>query len=389
MSATRPFSKYAYWFCCAFILTSAFLHPKWQVGKAEGTLTWDVAGYYFYLPAFLIFEDAKELKFKDDIFEKYHPSGSFYQAYKDEKSGNMIMKYPIGLCLMYLPFFLIGHLIALIGGWPADGFSLPYQAAISFGSMLVAFIGLWFLRKSLLHFFDEKAAAVVLIAVALGTNYYNYSAFDYAMPHNYLFTLCAILIYFSIRFYENTDYKKAAIIGVCVGLAALTRPTDIVFAIFPVLFAFTPVVEKLEFIRKHFFKIALAAVIVFAIGSIQLIYWKWVSGDWLVYSYQDQGFNWKGPHFNAVWFSYRKGWFVYTPMMIFAIAGMFFLFQKKYRSLFWPVLALFFVHMWIVAAWNIWWDGGGFGQRAMIDIYPALALPIAAFAAGIWRFGFL
>ena len=32
------------------------------------------------------------------------------------------------------------------------------------------------------------------------------------------------------------------------------------------------------------------------VGFIQLAYWKYASGEWLVYSYEDQGFSWLKPH---------------------------------------------------------------------------------------------
>ena len=32
----------------------------------------------------------------------------------------------------------------------------------------------------------------------------------------------------------------------------------------------------------------------------------------------------------------------------------------------------------MTAAWDIWWYGGSFGQRALIQAYPVLLFPIAA-----------
>ena len=54
-------------------------------------------------------------------------------------------------------------------------------------------------------------------------------------------------------------------------------------------------------------------------------------------------------------------------------------------------MAVLVVHVYITFSWWCWWYGGTFGQRAMIEIYPLLALPLCAFiervrtAAVGWR----
>ena len=126
------------------LLVNVFYYPKWQKGETEATLSWDVSGYYFYLPAFFIYEDAKQLEFAPKILEQYKPTPDLQQAYRHE-SGNMVMKYSSGQAIIFSPFFAIAHLIAQNHpDYPADGFSPPYQIAIGFGSLLICFIGLFF-----------------------------------------------------------------------------------------------------------------------------------------------------------------------------------------------------------------------------------------------------
>jgi hypothetical protein len=110
-----------------------------------------------------------------------------------------VMKYPIGLALIYMPFFFIGHIWALLSGYPADGFSFPYQFCIAFGSISIAIAGLAIMRKVLLRYFSDIVVCMTLIALVLGTNYFNYATTDGAMPHNYVFTVFALIIYLSIR----------------------------------------------------------------------------------------------------------------------------------------------------------------------------------------------
>ena len=110
----------------------------------------------------------------------------------------------------------------------------------------------------------------------------------------------------------------------------------------------------------------------------QLIYWKYITGEWIVYSYQDQGFDWLTPHIDMGLWHYRNGWLVYTPIMIFALIGFFWLYKKD-RSLFSFSLLYILIFIYVAFSWSIWWYGGSLGQRTMIQAYPVLMLPFAAF----------
>jgi hypothetical protein len=82
--------------CYAFIACVHFLYyPKWQQDGAEATISYDVSGYYMYLPAVFIYEDLKEVKFLDEVIAQYRPTADPYQVFTHE-SGNKVMKYSIG-----------------------------------------------------------------------------------------------------------------------------------------------------------------------------------------------------------------------------------------------------------------------------------------------------
>lgn len=391
------FSRLAFWTSAIAIFMVVLAFPRYNRPGTEATLAWDVSGYYLYLPAIFIYKDLKEVKFLPRIIEQYQPSFAPDQAYP-VGNGRQVMKYSAGMAVLYLPFFLIAHAIANLTGYPADGFSLPYQVAIHLGGMLVALLGLWFLRKNLLRFFTDQVTGWTVLLLALGTNFFNYATFDAANPHVWLFTLLALVVHFTIRWHERPNFRDAFLMGLCTGLAALVRPTEVLYALVPVLWGLASVRslrDRVGVFFQNFSHLIVAGATVAAVGFIQLAYWKCVTGEWIVYSYQDQGFSFLHPHFADVLFSYRKGWFVYTPLMLFAVTGFFFLYKKS-RALFVPVFLFFLLNTWIVASWDIWWYGGAFGQRAMIQSYPLLAFPLAAFLGWMsgknwskWLFGIL
>lgn len=380
-------SRTALFLAAAAILHTVLFFPRWDRPGTEATIAWDVSGYYLYLPATIIYADLEKLAFLPGLLEKYGLSGD--QAFPTE-NGNLVMKYPAGMALLYLPFFLIAHAVASLSDFPADGFSLPYQIAVQMGGALMAILGLFFLRKILRRYFADHLAGWAILLIALGTNFFNYATFDSGNVHVWSFALLAMLTYLTLLWHEKPTWPRALGIGACIGMAALVRPTELLFALVPVLWGignWAALRAKFELCKKHFPQLLGAALVVAAIGSIQLFYWKSVSGNWLVYSYQDQGFSFLRPHFADVFFSYRKGWFVYTPLMLFAVAGLFFL----GKNLFWgnkneegtppyilPVLGFFAINTWVIASWDIWWYGGAFGQRALIASYVLLAFPLAA-----------
>jgi hypothetical protein len=286
----------------------------------------------------------------------------------------------MGQALQMLPWFAIAHILAKPLGYDADGFSRPYQAAISWGSLLIAFLGLWYLRRILLLFFSDIAVAAALICIGFGSNYLEYSAITGAMTHNWLFTLYAVLIFTTIRFYERPSFAGAALIGLCIGWAGLTRPTEIITALIPVLWglrSFADIRVRGLFFLKNASKLGLAVCIAAAVLFLQALYWKYVAGDWIVYSYQDQGFSWLHPHVRDVLVSAKAGWFVYSPLMLLVIPG-FFALRRQQPAIFPAILFICLICLYITAAWDIWWYGGSLGQRALVQSYPLWAFTLAA-----------
>lgn len=372
----------AYFFAAFFILgVSFFYYPKWKQTGTEATISWDVSGYYWYLPSIFIYKDIKHIQFSEQIMQKYKPVPDFQHAFQ-YKNGNYVMKYSGGMALQYLPFFLMADALAKPLGYARDGFSIPYQLAIQIGGVLFALLGLWFFRKMLLLYFKDDTVAFVILLYVLGTNYLNYAAIDVGMTHSWLFTWYCILIYYTHYFYKNPAAKYALIIGACIGIMALTRPTEIIAIIIPLLWGIASFnknafLERWQFIQKNAPYYILAALITGLIGFIQLSYWKYVSGDWFVYSYQDQGFDWLHPHIRQYLISYRCGWLVYTPIMLFAFIGLIPFIKRKENTL--PVVLFILINTYIVVSWSIWWYGG----RAMVQSYAVLAFPFAAFIESI------
>ncbi|MCF8234428.1 MAG: glycosyltransferase family 39 protein [Bacteroidales bacterium] len=240
---------------------------------------------------------------------------------------------------------------------------------------------IWFLKYCENHS-QDIVTALVLICIAFASNFFNYAVAEGGMSQVYSFFLFALFLHLSIRYFINPRWKTYLLVGLVFGLIVLIRPTNSI-VIIPVflwgVYGKSAFNERFDLLRKklpHLIPFIMAMLIIIA---PQLYYWKTMTGSWIYYSYQNEGFNFLQPEILNGLLSYRKGWLVYSPVMLFSIAGLFLLFNRKYRSFLLPVLSFFIINLYIVFSWETWWYGGGFGARALVESYVFLAFPMAVF----------
>ncbi|MGB0839529.1 MAG: hypothetical protein ACPGXL_05285, partial [Chitinophagales bacterium] len=109
------------------------------------------------------------------------------------------------------------------------------------------------------------------------------------------------------------------------------------------------------------------------------IYWKYVSGDWLFYSYGKEGFDFSKPRIWDGLFSFQNGWFAYTPLMFLATAGTFWL--LKYRDWLLPFALFFTFQIYIAYSWWCWYYINGFGSRPMVETYAMVSIALGYLVA--------
>lgn len=368
------------------MIFTTFNIKRWK--KAETNhqiINWDVTSYYGYLTAAFIHNDLK-LDFVDNDSIDYKAKFQFWPTRlnengKPDDSGDIkIIKTTMGMSFMYAPFFFMAHTYAKISDYDPNGYSIPYEFFLVMSCLFYLFIGLWYLRKLLLLFYSELVSGIIMGAILLGTNLFFYVSTEPAMSHAYSFALIAVFLYHTIKWHQLPSLKRALYVGLIGGLIVLIRPVNLLVFMFPFLYGVTSI-NKLKdqilmFLKnwKHLLIIGFSA---FLIILPQLIYWKYVTGFWFVNSYVDEGFFFNNPHIIDGLFSYRKGWLLYTPIMILALVGIVQLYKRK-RELFLPVLSFVLINIFVSYSWWSWWYGGGFGGRSMIDSYAIMALPMGS-----------
>jgi hypothetical protein len=282
------------------------------------------------------------------------------------------------MSILLSPFFVGGHFYAKISGAKQDGYSLPYQNAMSIGVLFYLFIGLVFLRRLLRMFASETAVALTLLAVVLGTNMLWYASAEGLMPHVISFSLMSISLYAFISWMKESKNKHFYLFISMFALCVLIRPLSITILIFFLIYFLRERGFKgLQQLFTEWWKMLLFAFVLFLlIVSPQLLYWHYISGKWIFDVYLDEHFVFSSPQMLPFLFSFRKGLFIYFPVLIFFIAGLIFIY-RIYKSLFWSLLVLFLFTVFLLSSWWAWSYGISWGLRPMIDYYCFLALPIA------------
>lgn len=337
--------------------------------------SWDAFGYYLYLPGLFIYGDVDKLAWVEKVDSTYHVTGGYYYQATALENGNRVCKYLGGVALMELPFFGIAHIAAGLSGYPQDGFSAPYQYAVLWAAIFWFFIGLLYLRKVLLLYYSEQVTAITLLLVLAATNLLQYVAVSGSMSHAFIFPLYAMILFYSARWSREPRFWYAALIGIILGLATLSRPTELIMLFIP-FFWLVPenpsFKAKWNFLLRHKMHLVFAAF-GFALTILpQLVYWKFVTGSWVY----DVGSKWY--FLNPWWrvlFGFEKGWFIYTPITILFIVGLFCLKAKPFRL---AVIVFALLNIWIVISWHEWQYGASYSTRALTQSYPVFALAFAA-----------
>jgi hypothetical protein len=352
---------------------------------------YDASGYYLYLPATFIYHDVGKLDFYRYVDSVYKPSPdgrTWYSIYEQPQTGRRLNKYPLGLAIGEMPFFLAADAYTLATRqYLADGYSQPYQHAIALAASVWALIGLFFLGRFLLLFKGENVAALTVLIIGGATNLFCYSVTQFGFAHTYLFMLFAMVLYYTYRWHTTGASRYIYWLAISLGLIVITRPTDILIVIIPLLWQVGSREgrqNKAHLIKTAKLHLLLACCCFLLVLSPQLAYWKWVTGHFIHYSYEGEYFDFAHPRILKGLFSYRKGWLLYTPIAAIAMLGLIPLWRKD-RGLAVLVAAYFALAIWIVFSWHQWFYGWGFGCRPLIESLAVLAIPLASLIAYIMK----
>ena len=345
--------------------------------------------YYAYLPSLLLDGDL-------DLSNQYArllPT-EVVALMGHTATGLLPNAYAIGSTILWAPFFLLGHALALslhAAGRPIalDGMGTIYQAATLIGSLTYGFLGLMLIYSACRLFFGRAASALAVMLIWLGTNVLYYMIAEPSMSHNG--SLFANALFLALWLRARRDLSKPsraslhgwALLGLAGGLVALVRLPDATVMLLPVLDALARG-EGPPF-RQQLTARNLLALPAYALGFLvgfapQMASWQVLYGSPLVSGYlvTDQPtFAWLRPKLWQVFFSPLHGLYLWHPLALLATAGLAWLYRKERLLALWLALGLA-MQAYVIGSWRDWGQGDAFGGRMFISTLPGLALGLGA-----------
>ena len=360
------------WSTIALVLIAAvyavvMVHWRWNGSDGEAwrhVIYSDAKGYYGYLRAVFITHDLGQEPLDTEYL---HPV----------PEGRTLNKYFAGTSVLMAPWALFGHGWALLTDAKTDGYSAPYVKALCIGALVYALLGLLFLRRVLRGLgVRDGTIGVILMVLAFGTQFLQYAVMQPAWTHVYsFFAFTAFLATAQVLDPERPG-PRLLLAGALFGLVVLVRPVNgiLLFAM-PLIWGNTTFDTLRSMLRKPLWCVS-AVLVALTVFAIQSVLWYVQTGNLWEWGYRGEGFYWTDPAILDVLFGWRRGLFVYTPVMFLAFLAALVLWRSdRWRAggalIYWAITT------YVISAWWIWYYGGGFGHRAYVEHYAVLILPLA------------
>ncbi len=358
--------------------------PKtWQTGYYSLTQidAGDDAGYYAYLRSAFFDNDLDFINEKKYAhIEKFTPTGYVFNNWQ------------IGQSILYIPFFLLGHLSAIIlnsfgFSFPLDGYSTPYSMATAIAAQTYLFLGLLFLYKVLVRYFSQTPALAAAIGVWLGSPLIYYTFIRQRMAHTTEFFMAVVFIFFWLNFRESKKQIDHAFLGMLLGLFCMVRIINIsFFALYfaDQIFRQIPLLSKTnkQTLKEFLYRSLWMVFLFFIVLLPQLFIWQKLNGTFLPTRHLEMASS--GLSFISIQeilrnifgviFSPQWGLVLSFPIFIISIFGFFLDNQLKQIKL--SVLIYLVALILIIAIYPE--SSDSYGERHFISSIPLLAIGIAA-----------
>jgi len=359
-----------------------FTHNRKNLGQWEYPIWSDAAAYFVYLPATFIY-NYDGSKMPENISAM---TGDGFSIENDK----IVTKVAMGVAILQAPFYAISYIISDIFNINDNGFGKVYIYGLGIGAAFYFTLGLLFLYLFLKRRYPKSVSFITLLLIIFGTNLYYYTYEKFLYSHLYSFFIFSTSLYIIDKLI-NTNFKKAiyiALFGIILSLAFLVRYTNPIFIVLMLLFLDIDSWQALKQRLKSIFNfkfISITAISFIIMLIPQMFYWHYLTGNFLYYSYGNEGFNWLEPKFLEFFFSPNNGAFIYTPLyIIILIYAIIMSIKKEQNGLL--IFFIFVIASYIFASWWSWSYGCSLGKRPFVELTPIFGIGIASLADKIIQF---
>ncbi len=365
-----------------FVLTLPLVNPY---------IRGDGNGYYAYDHSVVIDHDLdfeNEFRHGDPLFRTlYFEEDGRLKASMRSATGLVVDQWSVGPSLLWLPFFLLAHLVVraldLFGaGIPADGFSPVYRYACAAGTALYGTAALALSADLAARLSGWRVATLAAVAVWWASSLPVYMYFLPFHVHALAAFTVTLFLWCWARWRPfGAQNRRWVVWGLAAGLMIDVYYLDAVLLVAAAA-EWAGVVARDRRPAE-----AAKASVAFAAGTLVALVphfaAKWiVHGSPFATGYQDRFF-WLSPRLWQVAFSAEHGLFLWTPVLVAAVAGLV-LWWRAEPAIGGPVVAAFVLFYYAVASYQNWHGQSSFGNRFFVSFTPAFVVGLALVLAKVW-----
>ena len=355
-----------------FVLSLVFVNPY---------LRGDGNGYYAWLRSPIIDGDVhfgNEYQRADPLFraafidEAGQPTGAMRT-----RTGMVENQWSSGPALLWLPAFALAHAAAMMGAGTPDGYSPVYLWLTAFATAVYGFLAVVLGADLARRFGYARWAVLAAIAVLLASPL---PVYMYVLPfHVHALAAFATALFFWWGLVRVESWRPGpwAVWGLAAGLMI------VVYYVHAVLL----IAVLWRWAQRGTWRERATAAGAFAAGVMPFALVHVVSrqalyGSFFTTGYRDEFF-WSSPRLFATAFAAEHGLFLWTPVLVLALAGLVMTARRDSRArvmlLAWAVL------FYVIASYQNWHGQSSFGNRFFVSLTVIFVPGVAAALA--WLHG--
>ncbi len=351
----------------------------------------DAIQYYAYLRSLVVDRD---VDFTNDYRLLYRPTdgGNADNVWlrTTTSRGRPPNVMSIGPALLWAPAFLATYatlaLLRPLGlAIPLDGLAAPFLLSVGLAGIAYATLGAFFCYRSCRLLFAARPALWGALAAWLATPAVYYSLISPAYSHATSLFASALFCYVWLKTRGGDSIRRDVWLGILAGLATLVRWQDVVILVLPLSELAWAVAKGRSRLASSALHASVMLGVVVTLLLPQFFAWQAIYGRFFLVP-QGGGFmQWTSPALISVLFSLRHGLFSWTPAVLVAVIGFYYLVRRD-AVVGWSAAAVFLLAVYINAAVSDWWAGEAFGARRFVGYSVVFALGLAAlFASDFWQ----
>jgi hypothetical protein len=358
----------------------------------------DGVGYYAFARAPLI---ERSLDFQRDYLaanpsfreQRVDASGDLKSVFRT-RTGHLDNHFSVGPAILWSPFLLVAHAGVLLARTmgaqiPADGFSAPYRIAMAFGTALYGFLALLIAFRLTRKYVPAHFAFLATLAIWWASSFPIYMYFNPSWSHAHSAFAVSLFLWYWHETREHRSIYQWCVLAVICGLMvnvyyvnAMMLVVILVEAVGQYVAAFPARSENhtasfgpAQLFSRHFL---FAILVLFCLLPTFITRYIVYGGPFESGYIPLRDWSWRSPYFSAVLFSSEHGLFSWTPIALFAVAGLF-IFRFREPRVGTPFLAAALAFYIVIACYPDWAGISSYGNRFFVSLTPLFILGLAVF----------